>query len=128
MTLKRSSEKVQFWRDLLDEQSRTGMTVKAFCEKKGVSVPSFYSWRNKIQRKDAAVSRDGAKDHDGLVPVTVTAPLKDRATDATHRHADGIEIVTPGGFTLRVRRDLHPDNIARLLEAIEACRCGARSC
>ncbi len=50
---KRSVEKEEFWRLVLDEYQRSGLTARAFCEQQGISAPSFYAWRRKIQKRDS---------------------------------------------------------------------------
>jgi hypothetical protein len=127
MKRKQSDEKVQFWRRLLEEQPRSGMTVKAFCQQNRVSVPSFYSWRRKIEQHDSSVSRNQDCDHGALVPVKVVAAVEQQPSDDFCR-VDYIEIITPAGFTLRVHRDLSTESIGRLLAAIEPGYRGAASC
>lgn len=127
MKRKQSDEKVQFWRRLLDEQPRSGMTVKAFCQQNHVSVPSFYSWRRKIEQHDSTVSQNQPGDHAGLVPVKVVAAVEQQPSD-DFRRVDCIEIITPAGFTLRVHRDVSAQDIDRLLEAIEPGQRRAASC
>ena len=36
------------WQQLISEHKQSGLTVKAFCQKQGVSEASFYSWRKRI--------------------------------------------------------------------------------
>ena len=128
MKRKQVDEKLQYWRRLLDEQPRSGMTVKAFCQQNQVSVPSFYSWRRKIEQRDATVRQNQQCDDGGLVPVTVVAAVDGPSSGGGFSRVDCIEIVTPGGFTLRTHRDVSTENIDRLLKAIEPRHCGAASC
>ena len=66
----RSVEKKRFWQGVLKEQSKSGLTVKAFCQQQGISVPSFYAWRRKLMKRksDAGGQEDGPP---RMVPVTV---------------------------------------------------------
>jgi transposase len=36
------------WQQLISEHKQSGLTVKAFCRKQGVSEALFYSWRKRI--------------------------------------------------------------------------------
>lgn len=36
---------------LIEEQRQSGLTVKAFCETKGIALHSFYYWNKKYQSK-----------------------------------------------------------------------------
>ncbi len=124
--LKRSVRKEAFWRLLLKEQLRCGLSIRAFCRQKAISEPSFYAWRRELQNRDA--ERAGAGGSNGrLIPVNVI-----RAT-CEHAAASGdeqpLEIATPGGFTLRFGHDTTPDTIARLLDVIaRRASGGAASC
>lgn len=37
------------WRQRLRRHRRSGLTVAEFCSNEGVSVPSFYGWKRKLQ-------------------------------------------------------------------------------
>ena len=36
------------WQQLISEHKQSGLTVKAFCQKQGVSEALFYSWRKRV--------------------------------------------------------------------------------
>ena len=91
----RSVEKKSFWRLVLDEHGKSGLTASAFCDREGVSKPSFYSWRREIKRRDGNDSPRPIVDSGKLVPVDVVDV-------PSHEGAERqLEITTPGGFTLR---------------------------
>ncbi len=119
-----SVEKVQFWRSLLRQQPGSGMTVKEFCRKHGVSVPSFYAWRRKIAQHDLPMDQRNDERHDRLVPVQLVDSTG--GNDAVDENR--IEIVTPGGFTLRLDHRFPGSDLRGLLEAIASLEKGTRSC
>jgi len=124
----RSTEKEQFWRLALDEQRRSGISAKAFCQQQGLSVPSFYAWRRKIQQREERSAIADRGDQHRLVPVTVVAAGRRGATANASPHAGRIEIVTPDGFTLRVDRSAGATEITELLRAILSCQSRTASC
>ena len=65
--LRCQSEKVEFWRWVLVEFERSGLSVREFCHQEGISEPSSYSWRKKISQLDAG----GRRDLPVLMPVRV---------------------------------------------------------
>jgi hypothetical protein len=70
------------WRQRLQRLERSGLSVVAFCAKEGVSVPSFYAWRRRLQPPAPQATR--------LVPVRllpVVAP---------------VEVLLPAGLVLRL--------------------------
>ena len=40
--------KVQQWTDRLERYQKSGQTVARFCQKEGISAPSFYQWKKKL--------------------------------------------------------------------------------
>lgn len=125
---KRSAEKEEFWRLVLDEHQRSGLSAKAFCEQQGISAPSFYAWRRKIQKRNSRVRQTRTADQDCMVPVNIV-DIRSRSNHDETGAMSSIEIVTPTGFTLRVDQAMLPQRIAALLDLIERCETtGASSC
>jgi len=115
---KRSANKEEFWRLLVEEQRRCGLSVRAFCQQKAISEPSFYAWRKKLQTRDAGCVAD-ASSSGRLIPVDViTSSMCENATSSSGDVKALLEICTPGGFTLRFGHDATSETIARLLDVI----------
>ncbi len=124
MSKNRSSEKEEFWRMVLQEHSSSGVTIKAFCEQQGISLPLFYVWRRKIkERGQHAGSAHVAQDPvTRLIPVSVIPDVHDRQACTAIAASIDVEIISPSGFTLRVDSSMSPARITDLLGAITACR------
>ena len=45
---RRRADREQFWRDLIGRQQQSGQSIQEFCDSQGVSSPSFYSWRKRL--------------------------------------------------------------------------------
>ena len=43
-----ASSKAELWRELVDRQKKSGLTVQAFCQQQEVSGWSFYQWRKRL--------------------------------------------------------------------------------
>jgi Transposase len=99
MTEKRRARREQ-WRQMIGEQEKSRVSVRAFCRERGVSEFSFYSWRKRLL-KERAVSFalvDTAQSSD-------TAPL---------------ELILTSGDRLRI-----PGNPAALRMVMSVLREGA---
>ena len=126
--LKRSANKEEFWRLLVEEQQRYGLSIRAFCRAKAISEPSFYAWRRELQKRDAQRTADAGR-NGRLIPVDVIRPTSEHARPSSGDGQAPLEICTPGGFTLRFGHDTTPETIARLLDVITRCAAGgATSC
>jgi hypothetical protein len=42
------------WQNRIDRQRRSGQTVIQFCQQEGVSTPSYYKWKRKLQTEQPA--------------------------------------------------------------------------
>jgi len=51
------------WRELIEEQRRSGLSQRAFCQARGLTVSTFYAWRQRLQEAcgNATVFGDGPR-------------------------------------------------------------------
>lgn len=118
----RSVEKEAYWRRMLDEQRQSGLSVRAFCRARSISEPSFYAWRRALAARDAA--RTGAGNRRGkqrLIPVNIVSAQREPVLPVAVAENARLEIVTPGGFTLRFAADASSDTLARVLAIVACC-------
>ena len=47
------------WQNRIDRQQRSGQTVAQFCQQEGVSTPSYYQWKRKLQADQPAQRKKG---------------------------------------------------------------------
>jgi len=124
--LKRSADKEVFWRLLVEQQRRCGVSIRAFCEQNAISQPSFYAWRKKLRNRDA--KKAGKSDRNlRLIPVDVVNPTDENAP-SRDKMKSPLEIFTPRGFTLRFDRDTTPETISRLLHVLAQSPTGHTGC
>src|SRR5437868_2754356 len=103
-------DKERYWRRLVREWERSGLTVRAFCEEQGVSEPSFYAWRRTLQDRTATAPN--------FVPVRVTAE------PAMDRRPGDVELVLADGRLLRLGPGFDAATLQRLLAVLregQAC-------
>ena len=113
----RSAEKEACWRERLQNQAGSGLSVRAFCRREGLSEPSFYSWRRELGKRDRqrAAGTDGrvtraAVGSAGLVAVDVIGVLGEAM----------LEIIIDGGVVIRLREEVSAETLERVLRV--ACR------
>ena len=133
---RRSTEKEQFWRLVVEEHEASGLTAREFCRREQVSEPSFYSWRRKIRERDLPLNSDANRNaaKHGLVPVTVvdsgaeSIGLDSEEAAATN---DRIEIVATqpsGDILVRLDTSCATDVIHRVLSAIRRVNESSQAC
>jgi hypothetical protein len=98
MARERGAAAERIWRERLARYRRCAETVADFCEREGVSTPTFYAWKRRLNGH--AVNGQTARRSAPLfVPITVGAA------------AAGVRIVLPGGAVV----ELPPGADERLL-------------
>jgi hypothetical protein len=62
---RRDSKKESFWRAMVLGHSGSGLSVRAWCRRRGLREPAFYWWRRQL------VGRDGENSAATFVPVRI---------------------------------------------------------
>ena len=100
----RVATKDEQWRERIDEQGRSGLSVKQFCLERGLTQCSFYAWRKRLATKGpvrfALVERRGAR--------------QESAAEAC------LELVLASGERLRIGAGVDGTTLRTVLEAIRA--------
>src|SRR5215468_1147179 len=96
------------WQRWIGEWQASGLSVRAFCQRRGLTVASFYAWRRVLQRRDAERAR--------FVPVQVLA-------DAVPTQATALEVVLSDGRTVRVAPGFDAATLRQLLAVLEGRPC-----
>jgi hypothetical protein len=104
----RDERKERQWRRWIGEWQASGLSARAFCERRGLTVASFYAWRRVLQQRAAEKA--------AFVPVQVVAdPVPDRASP--------LEVVLTGGQTVRVAPGFDAATLRQLLAVLEGRPC-----
>jgi hypothetical protein len=104
----RDERKAQQWRLWINEWQRSGLSVQAFCARRGLAAPSFYAWRRTLQQRAAAPT--------AFVPVQVVA-------DAVSPQASALEVVLSEGRTVRIAPGFDAATLRQLLAVLEGRPC-----
>ena len=105
------SGREQHWRQVVAQWRRSGLTVRAFCLKQGLSDTLFYWWRRELERRDGSKVR--------FLPVQVTNGESAPYADA------GVEIVLANGRCLRVRPGFDRTTLVEVVDLLDE---GGASC
>jgi hypothetical protein len=105
----RDERKERQWRNWIGEWRASGLSVRAFCDRRGLAIPSFYAWRRTLERRAAEVP--------AFVPVQVVA-------DGVPAQASALEVVLHDGRAVRVAPGFDAATLRRLLAVLE----GERPC
>jgi transposase-like protein len=105
MPRKVSDERKRFWRDLVERQTASGLTIAKFCAEAGVSQNSFYVWKKRLRTTapDRQVTTPRRKHRRKKAVVKSLVPVR-VIPDVSHQPptAKAIEIAWPNGMVLRI--------------------------
>ena len=114
MAGRKSAEKVLRWREILRCQADSGLSIRAFCTREGLSEQSFYGWRKKlgdptngVQRPLVASRPQTSNNGPLFVPVKMldTPPA--------------LEIVHPLGYRIQVTGEVNPVALRHVIETLD---------
>jgi len=106
----RDLKKEAFWRQVVQEQPRSGLSVQAFCRKRRFNQAGFYWWRAELRRRDAE------RPVPAFVPVRVTE-------DGPAVAGGQIEILLAGERRVRVSGPVDRRMLADVLAVLEGAGC-----
>jgi transposase-like protein len=124
---KRMVENEEFWRSIMDQQVESGQSIRAFCRGHGIPEGTFFAWRKRLRnssRKHADKMRDNGQ---RLVPVELVTDAG-AAEQPTAAMTGRLEIITPGGCTLRFDRSIEPDRLRDVLGSVLGVERRVASC
>ena len=136
---RRSVEKEAYWRGHFERQSASGLLIRRWCRENGVSEPTFYVWRRKLQERD---HKRGLTDRDRHAPLSEAAFAPDvvavdvvtsnvLTSDVLTSYAESgdreakLENDVAGGLVIRLREDASTEILERVLTVV--CRHGIAS-
>ena len=131
MAVRWSTERWQYWRDVIRRQSESGLSVAAFCREQQVPPASFFVWRKKLAEADQQDESAAARLDAGESP--------EREADASHAararfvpielsactpSPANFEIVYPDGYRVVVPFPVEAESlreILRVLKEVASC-------
>jgi len=106
------------WRELLERQAGSGLSIRRFCASEGISEPSFYTWRRRLRQGQDKEARcrpsRNREDNRNNVESFVALKLLDAVGT--------LEIVHPLGYRIQVSGDVDPVALRRVIEALDERR------
>jgi hypothetical protein len=102
----RDPGKEQLWGQRIAQWKASGLSVRAFCQRHRLREPSFYAWRRTLEQRQAKPA---------FLPVQVGAEEVGAGA--------ALELLLPGGRTVRVPAGFDAAALRRLLAVLEGRPC-----
>jgi hypothetical protein len=125
----RDPVKEQFWRRTIAVHARSGLSIRAFCQREGLESWNFHWWRRALERRDREVPSARTIERQGSTTELPPVPARFLPVRVVQDVAEPIavsgpiEIVIPAGPTVRVTRGFDPVALDAVLSVLEARRC-----
>jgi transposase-like protein len=108
------------WRGVLHRQAESGLSVARFCRQESISAPSFYSWRRKLEERDAAACPVNHQADDETISATQLLPVR---IESSNQPAS-VRILLPQGVAIDAPSRIEPGALTDLLRVLrEAFLC-----
>jgi hypothetical protein len=104
----RDERKERQWQRWIGEWQASGLSVRAFCQRRGLTIASFYAWRRVLQQRAAEKA--------AFVPVQVVA-------DTVLTQTSALEVVLTDGRAVRVAPGFDAATLRQLLAVLEERPC-----
>jgi len=132
---KKRIERERMWLEMIEEARESGLPIREYCQKQGITEDQFYRWKRRLRNKLLQRPRGSGSviQTIGHVPLQRAPKKSTRAvgrvnfalvTEATTVDAGtGIEILLPGGWRVRIGREVEAQTLALVLSVLEERRC-----
>ena len=130
------SEREQVWRELIELQPWSGLTVAEWCAGADVSVASFYRWKKLLAEPQGArhvrsmrrseVPASGSKKRTSqFVPIAVRQPVmgSDDSSPTASSHGSSLRIQLPNGVVVLVSDTLDGQRLGDVIIAAGQVPC-----
>ncbi len=137
-TWPRDVAKERFWRKVIGDHAGSGLSVKAYCRKRGVSEASFFAWRRELAHRDVELRQPSNAPQSLVSKRTRQTSQQNEMTErrapplwaqlhvtpgeASSREAT-IEIVLPVGVRVLVSEGTSRQALIDVFAVLETPRC-----
>ena len=110
MNRKQDVEKQRYWRRIIGEAARGGMSIRDFCRQRRVKASQFYRWQRKLKGDG-----EDRKMASGVGQRASFALVSDEAGVMS----TGLELVLRDGRRLRISQGVEEESLRAVLAALE---------
>jgi hypothetical protein len=103
--------KEQQWRRRIDEQESSGLSVRAYCSRRGLRECNFYQWRKLLCERD--------REARSVSPSTLFVPVEVADVSVASR----IEIVLASGQRINISPGFDVATLTRVVAVLEGRSC-----
>ena len=104
------AEKARYWKKVIQQAARSGVSIREFCRQRQLTVSQFYWWQRRLQQPPP---RPKKRVSGGTSASFVLVSEAGQGSDA------GIELVLGDGRRLRIHKGVDETTLRAVLAALE---------
>ena len=120
MARKAGRETEQLWRERVERQAASGLSIQRFCDQQRISQATFYAWRKRLRERTGTPARPGVTRP--AVPARDRAPSCGAGNFIPLRLLDAPtawEVVHPHGYRVRVRGEVSATTLRCIVSVLD---------
>ncbi len=104
---KTDTDQQQFWEMVFETFRSSGLSVRRFCKREGLSEPSFYSWRKRLSKDNTPSNEEQGIDSSSFIKVSIP-----------DQQSCNLELVLTSGNILKIPNDFNTKMLNDILLAL----------
>ena len=115
MVRRKRAEKELHWREMVNRQAVSGLSIREFCSKERVSQPSFYAWRRKFREQENHGTRSRKSGRRVTEPGNSGEFIPLELLDSV----GALEVIHPLGYQVRVSGEVNFHALQQVLDVLD---------
>jgi len=108
------SERVEYWRGMIERWRSSGQTQEAFCRQRHLKIGTFVSWKHRwAGRRIRGGNGSSASSRAGFVEISL------KGAEGAGEESWGYEVELANGRRVRLGREFDEGTLSRLISALE---------
>ena len=115
---RRDVEKERYWRRVIGEAARSGISIRRFCQQRKLRKSQFYWWQRRLKdRQEAKALGSGMRSNPASLAGQATFALV--SEQSGELGSAGIELVLRDGRWLRIGKGVDEETLRRVVGVLE---------
>ena len=115
---RRDAEKERYWRRVIGEAARSGISIRRFCQQRKLRESQFYWWQRELEKRQQARAF-GSGNTSKATKDAGQATFALVSEDGGEVGSAGIELVLRDGRWLRIGKGVDEETLRRVVGVLE---------
>jgi len=115
---KRDVEKERYWRRVIGEAARSGVSIRRFCQQRKLRKSQFYWWQRRLKERQEARAL-GSRRGNNPASVAGQATFALVSEDGGELGSAGIELLLRDGRRLRIDKGVDEETLRTVMGVLE---------